>query len=99
MRRGAGGSTLVELVVVLTIIAVIAGVTGLSFRRAENRAPLSPVESRIADARREAIRSGRAVTVITWRDERPITATAHPDGRVVADTGVAIERFSGRPNR
>lgn len=99
MKRGTGGSTLVELLVVLAIIAVIAGVTGLSFRPAENRAPVTPAEARIADARREAIRSGRAVTVITWADERAITATAHPDGRVVADSTVAIDRFSGRPAR
>jgi len=99
MRQGASGSTLMELLVVLTIIAVIAGVTGLSFRATEHRAPVNPAEARIADARREAIRSGRAVTVITWRGERAITATAHPDGRVVADTGVSIDRFSGRPAR
>lgn len=99
MRRGTRGSTLLELLVVLTIVAIIAGVTGLSFRAPENHALTNPAEVRIADARREAIRSGRAVTVITWRDEQPITATAHPDGRVVADTGVAIDRFSGRPAR
>ena len=99
MRRGTRGSTLLELLVVLTIVAIIAGVTGLSFRAPENRERTNPAEARIADARREAIRSARAVTVTAWRDEQPITATAHPDGRVVADSGVAIDRFSGRPSR
>ena len=96
MKRAVKGSTLVELLVALLIVALIATVTGLTFRAPDDPTAVDPVEARIADARRDAVRSGRTVTVVTWWEGHAITATAHPDGQVVADTGFAVDRFSGR---
>lgn len=92
-----GGNTLVEFLVVLAILGVVAGVTGLSFRRVPEPALANEADTRIADARREAIRSGKSITVIVSERGEPMAATAHPDGRVVADTALAIDPLGGRP--
>lgn len=100
MSRRRGGSTLVELLVVLAILGVVLGITGLSFRREAATPTVDAVRARIADTRRAAVRSGKSVTVIVSGDNgRLLAATAHPDGRVVADSGLGIDRFSGRVAR
>jgi prepilin-type N-terminal cleavage/methylation domain-containing protein len=97
MTRRCSGNTLLELLVVLAILGIAAGVTGLSFGRGEATPAADSVEARIAEARREAVRSGKSVTVNVSRGgDDVLAATAHPDGRVVADSVLAIDRFSGR---
>lgn len=104
------GSTLIELAVVLTVLAVVGGallvVPGASGR---NPHGVDAVQRRLSEARRSAIREGNPVLVhvrlssdghITIMDsaepgtsERCILAL--PDGGVIADSGVAIDRISG----
>jgi prepilin-type N-terminal cleavage/methylation domain-containing protein len=91
------GSTLIELVVVLAILGVIAGVAGLSFGEAPKRSTTDKASARVAAARREAIRAGRAVTAVVIRDGHVMMATARADGSVVADSALSVDRFSGRP--
>jgi prepilin-type N-terminal cleavage/methylation domain-containing protein len=91
------GNTLVELLVVLAVLGVIAGITGLSFRRVTEPAVADEAVTRIADARREAIRLGKSISIIVSEHGEPMAATAHPDGRVVADRTLAIDVLSGRP--
>jgi prepilin-type N-terminal cleavage/methylation domain-containing protein len=89
------GVTLIELMVVLTILSVIAGVTGLAFRRAQ---PVRAVDVRmaaIARARQLAIDSGRTVTVLVDIDSVPTPVTARPDGTVIADASLHVDRLSG----
>lgn len=95
----ARGNTLLELLVVLAILGVLAGVTGVAFRETRDADVIDPTRSRVAEARREAIRAGRAITVTVVRQGRLVAATAHPDGSVVADTSLAIDRLSGRAIR
>lgn len=90
------GNTLVELLAVLAVLGVIAGITGLSFRRVAGPAVANEAVTRIADARRQAIRSGRSISVIVSMGGETMAATAHPDGRVVADTALGIDLLSGR---
>jgi prepilin-type N-terminal cleavage/methylation domain-containing protein len=98
-RPGARGNTLIELLVVIAIIGVIAGVTGLAFRGTPEARVVDSAEARLAAARRQAIQSGRSVTVSVVRHGRAYAATANPDGSVVADTSLAIDRLSGRAVR
>jgi prepilin-type N-terminal cleavage/methylation domain-containing protein len=89
------GVTLVELLVVLTILGVIAGVAGLAVRRA---APTQadPRRGALAAARRLAIDSARVVSIDVGGDTAAgWRATAYPDGSVVADTGAGIDRLTG----
>jgi prepilin-type N-terminal cleavage/methylation domain-containing protein len=96
MTLSVRGNTLVELLVVLAVLGIIAGVAGLTFGRA--RQPISPnaAEATIAEARRQALRSGRSVTVTIPSGDTLLAATAHPDGHVVADSLLAIDPLSGR---
>lgn len=93
------GNTLVELLVVLAVLGVMAGVTGLSFRGVAEPNVADEAVTRIANARREAIRSGKSISLVVWGPGEPMAATAHPDGRVVADRPLAIDFLSGRPLR
>jgi prepilin-type N-terminal cleavage/methylation domain-containing protein len=96
MTASVRGNTLVELLVVLAVLGIIAGVTGLTFGRALHRTSPNASDAVIADARRQALRSGRSVTVAISRGDTQLAATAHPDGRVVADSLLAIDPSSGR---
>jgi prepilin-type N-terminal cleavage/methylation domain-containing protein len=91
-RRGV---TLVELIVVLAIVAIIAGVTTLAFRRADVAPPIVPWVAAIAAARRTAIDSARTVRLTVHLDDSVYAATALPDGSVVADARLGVDRLSG----
>ncbi len=98
---------MIELIVVLAIMGVMAGVVGLAVAQwdtpAEVRA-LDTAQAAIADARRRAVRSGKPVTVAISLDTvapltTPLLATAFPDGSVIADAALSIDRFTGRAVR
>lgn len=91
------GSTLVELIVVLALLAVTSAVTALALR-------VNPVSSaddtamqQIMDARRAAVRDGRRVTIEVAVGNARHSATAHPDGRVVTAASLGVNPLSGRP--
>lgn len=85
--NGRRGVTLVELLVVLAVLGVAAGVAGFSL---QTRPTIGAARARsLAAARREALVTGRALTVEDTVDGRRRAATVHPDGRVVADSGFA----------
>ena len=84
--RGAWGFTLVELLVVLTILGLILGITGLAL------ASLSPPRAseylrELRRARVEAIQSG---TPRTTHHVRFL-----PDGRAI---GATVDRLTGTPD-
>ena len=105
------GITLLELIVVLAIMGVMAGVVGLAVLHPEVRTQPSTVaaaHAAIAEARREAIESGVSVAITVSIDSTedghpvaratpPLHATAFPDGSVVADSALGIDRLTGRP--
>jgi prepilin-type N-terminal cleavage/methylation domain-containing protein len=94
MRRGV---TLVELIVVLAILSIVAGVTTLAFRRAD-LAPRVPVwVSAVAAARRAAIDSDRVVSLTIRVGDSVYAATALPDGSVIADAALGLDRLTGEP--
>ena len=98
--RGQGprapGNTIIELLVVLAILGVAAGVAGVSFRSEPISAAIDETLATIAAARRDAIRSGKSITIFVEHDGHVLSATAHPDGRVVADTALSVDHLSGR---
>lgn len=84
-----------ELVVVLAILATLAGIVGLGFR-----APVARDQTAadlLAEARRAAVATGRAVPVMfaIGPDSQP--ATALPDGSVIGGGPAGMDRTSGRP--
>jgi prepilin-type N-terminal cleavage/methylation domain-containing protein len=89
------GVTLVELIVSLSILGLLAGVVGIAIPRHDPLTAIGEVSRSLADARRTAITSGHAVTIAITIDGAPHAATALPDGAIIADSGLAIDRLSG----
>jgi hypothetical protein len=100
---------MIELITVLAILGVMAAVVAAALPEPEPDPPaesLAAARVRLAEARREAITRGRPVTVtvrIAPQDtgaRSPIAewrATALPDGSIIADAALAVERLTGRP--
>lgn len=89
------GVTLVELVVALTLLGLMAAVVGVAIPRQSAPNPIDQVARAIAHARQSAIDSGHVVTITIVVAGLPHTATALPDGSVLADDALDVERLSG----
>jgi hypothetical protein len=89
------GTTLVELIVTLAIMAIVTGVAALAVRdrRPETR-ELDP-EAMIARARTDAVALRHAVTIDVILSGKPYAVTALPDGGVIADGRVQRHRLNG----
>jgi prepilin-type N-terminal cleavage/methylation domain-containing protein len=89
------GATLIELLVTLTLLGIIASVTTLALRRMPKPSPDDPTAV-IADTLGWVLASGRSVTLQFIVNRRPAEATVNPDGSVIADTALHIDRLTGR---
>ncbi len=99
MTRGAGrgersklGFTLLEVVVVLVILGLVLGISGLAL--ASLKAPRESERIRaLRAARAEAIRTGRPVRTVTNHSPLP-TPLFLPDGRAL---GPGVDPLTGAP--
>jgi prepilin-type N-terminal cleavage/methylation domain-containing protein len=94
--RERRGTTLVELLVVLCILGVIAGVTVLAVRRFERPSPDDP-SAILAESLRAAVDTPHTSVVRVVQDGRALSATIRPDGTIVADSALGADRLTGRP--
>lgn len=94
--RGRRGATMIELLVVLVILAMTAGVVVVSLRSLAE-GPEETTATRVAAARRKALAERRAVTVAVETPAGTTEVTALPDGRVLADSTLGIDPLTGRP--
>lgn len=92
------GVTLVELLVVLVLLGLVAGVVGLTIHTEKPITVTDPTFAAIAAARDSAIRTGRSVTIVLDVHDAQHEITASPDGRVAADTSLGIEQLNGARN-
>jgi prepilin-type N-terminal cleavage/methylation domain-containing protein len=93
------GATLLELIVVIAIISIIAGVVGLGMAARKPMSSGDRLQSRIAAARHDAVATGHPVTIVLDAEGGPRPATAYPDGRVLTDAVANIDPMTGRPTR
>ena len=93
--RSRAGTTLVELLVVLSVLGILAAVTVLAARPFD-RPPKGDPSVIIAESLRAAVDTPRTIVVRVVRGGRPFSATIRPDGSVVADSALEMDRFTGR---
>jgi prepilin-type N-terminal cleavage/methylation domain-containing protein len=91
--RGTRGVTLVELMVVLVVLGLMAGVVGLAWRHS----PASQDTERdaIARARVQALESGATVRFQVTLEGQRVMVAALPDGSVIAPAGLHLDRLTG----
>ena len=95
VRGGRAGSTLVEMIVCMVVLGVIASVVTLAIRRMPPPDPNDPMTI-IGDTIETVLTTGVPVTLQFTVNGRPAVATVNPDGSILADTSLHIERFTGR---
>jgi prepilin-type N-terminal cleavage/methylation domain-containing protein len=93
------GVTLVELLVVIALLGLLAGVTGLTLGAAKQVPSASAEVAAASSARRQALERGEPVTVTVNSGSVVRSLTALPDGSVIGDPDLPIERLTGRPPR
>ena len=79
----ARGVTLVELLVVLVLLGIMAGVVGLTLHTARPAPPTDSVGARITTALDSAIRLGHLVTIEVRTSQALLAATALPDEKIL----------------
>lgn len=90
------GVTLIELLVALAVLGLLTGVVVLQVRPVR-RLPGDWRADSIAAVRRRAVAEGAPRTAILASDPAGAHAiTALPDGRVIADSAVDVDAFTGR---
>lgn len=95
------GLTLVELLVVLTILAVVVSLAAPALRQLVPTPTTPTLATRVAAARARALRTGRPVPVsgpslTTDRRTAGPRFLALPDGSVLAEPDTIVDRLTGR---
>jgi prepilin-type N-terminal cleavage/methylation domain-containing protein len=91
------GMTLIEVIVVLAVLGIVAGLVAPSLHLALPADAGHETQSAVAALRRRALESGRAADTLVEHGGRIRVLHALPDGRVLADTSFGIDPLSGRP--
>jgi prepilin-type N-terminal cleavage/methylation domain-containing protein len=89
------GMTLVELLVALSLLAILASVATLAVRVVSAPKPDDPARV-IADSLRVSVATGRSIVVRMTIHDRAAVATVYPDGSVFADSAYRIDPMIGR---
>jgi prepilin-type N-terminal cleavage/methylation domain-containing protein len=95
-RAARAGFTLVELMVVMAILAVSALVSGLVMRSGGTRPAPADVYRQLADLRRRAVEQGTSISAVLTDSAGTHAVVALPDGSVVADATLHVDRRTGR---
>jgi hypothetical protein len=78
----------------IAILAILSGVAGLAIHTTTTLPEKSPAVS-LRVARHTAVATARPVTLQLTVDGRALLVTAFPDGSVVADPKLPLDRLSG----
>jgi prepilin-type N-terminal cleavage/methylation domain-containing protein len=88
--------TLIEMVVVLAILGIMAGITALALGGDDAPDPARARAARLAEVRRQAIDTRRPVAFELADSGGVRRGVALPDGRVVADSALGVDPLTGR---
>ena len=95
LRAPRAGFTLIELLVVLAIIATGASIAALTMRTPPPAQPPG-MDGQVAELRRRAIETGAIINVVLTDSTGVYAAAALPDGSVIADPALHVDRRTGR---
>ena len=98
MNRLRPGVTLLELIVCVSVLGLTASIATLAMRSAEPPDPNDPMTV-IADTLEKVLGTGTPATLQFTVNGRPALATINPDGSILADSILRIDRFTGRSTR
>lgn len=93
------GVTLVELMVVLVLLGLMAGVVGLAWHPRAAPSSEHTEWTVITQARSRALESGTTVRVHVTVAGRPVVVAALPDGSLIAPAGLSIDALTGTRGR
>lgn len=91
-RRGV---TLLELLAILLIVGTVASVVSLAVRHLDEPDPADPY-TQVANARRDALADGAVRALVLRLHDRPAAVSVLPDGRVIADSALALDPLTGQ---
>ena len=95
MTAARAGVTLIELIVVIALLGLIAGMTTVSFQ-AGGGAHTPSLAQRIAIARGDAIRTGQPVELASTDSVGTHLLRALPDGRVLGEPSTGVDVTTGQ---
>lgn len=98
MNRLRSGVTLLELIVCVAVLGLMASVATLAMRSAVPPDPNDPMTI-IADTLETVLGTGTPATLRFIVNGRPAVATINPDGSILADSTLEIDRYTGRSTR
>jgi prepilin-type N-terminal cleavage/methylation domain-containing protein len=90
------GTTLIELMIAIVILSVMAGVAVVALRTAGPPSDQDVAFARVQQLRRTVVENGRPLSIGIELSGRRYTISAYPDGRVVTDAPLPVDRLSGR---
>ncbi|MEP6493407.1 MAG: prepilin-type N-terminal cleavage/methylation domain-containing protein [bacterium] len=96
MTHRRRGNTLIELLVTISILAIVSGIATMAIRRIDRPNPADP-QQMLADSARKVVATGRSLRIHVVIDGNPASAVIAADGSIVADSAFGIERFTGAP--
>jgi prepilin-type N-terminal cleavage/methylation domain-containing protein len=88
------GMTPIELLITITLLAILAAVTRLAVREIDRPRPSDP-RAILADSIRVVLETGRPTVVRLVVDGVVRSAAIRPDGSVIADSLFDLEPLSG----
>ena len=86
------GVTLIELVIAIALLSLMASIV-VAAGNSQKKAP--PIADAIEQAREAAIHSGREVPLRVIAHGIAYRLVAEPDGSIVGDSALGIDRLSG----
>lgn len=86
--------TLIELLITISVLALLSAVTTLAVRRLDRPRPQDP-RAMLADSIRVVLETGRPTVVHFVIDGVATSASIRPDGSVIADSLLDLEPLSG----
>jgi prepilin-type N-terminal cleavage/methylation domain-containing protein len=93
---GRAGFTLVELLVTLSILAIMSAVGTLALRTVD-RPRVDDPQQVLSDSQRSALATGRTIVLRLVINGKLASAAIDPDGGIIADSVFDVERFTGLP--